>query len=843
MTSVHASRPSVDSPLLILRSPHLTLWQWVVILAFLLAMFFQMTRAALRNSVTFDEGQHISRGYVYLTAGDLRFHQIRGAHPPAMAILEAAPLLLLPNMPSPSALRGWAEADTVLFARQLLLKSPDIEKLLFAARVPVMLVAVLMAAFVFRWANDLSTASPFFRPGPVAGCVALGLCAFDPNIIAHGMIAANDLGMTAYSFMTLYWLWKSLRRPTLGRLIMTGFTLGLALTAKMPALLLLPISALVILIAGMTHHRKDYFAHVPFAWRVATCPQAPSFRAGRALRLRRLIGLVVVATIIYAVGFLTVWAIYRFEFRQLPGLPIPIPAATHVKIILESQKHLDVGHPAFLMGQVSERGWWYYFPVAFLIKTPIPTLILLFASVALSIRPRVIFNRQHWLAILPLVIFVGTYGVVAIFSSVNIGYRHLLPVLPCLFVLASQISNLKSQVGPLKLGVRYLIFGALALWYIVGTVALFPNYLTFFNELVGGPKNGYKYLVDSNLDWGQSLIELRAYIARNHLGRINLSATGYVNPAVYGIVYDPLPPMQNPQPVVHFDPKPGRYYIGAHNLQIGSPIDHDVFGWFREREPNEWIANAILVYDVPERPAGKWVAQCAAPLAPLTPEAIAEGFGRNDLRLIEFDCQTSWVYPATAPGWYIVGNDSKPLALSQQLVLEFRTSELSQGARFTVYRQNAGPDLNGISTQITAVSGDTPTPGSALRAPVSVGPLMFLGFTLDRSTVTPGQTVMLTTYWRVMQPVDRLVSLMGHLIAPDGRVIANGDGLGVPIEFWQPGDVIVQHHPLTVPRGTPPGTYLTQTGFYTLEDMQRFGVQSEGIERGDRLVLGSVEVK
>jgi len=313
---------------------------------------------------------------------------------------------------------------------------------------------------------------------------------------------------------------------------------------------------------------------------------------------------------------------------------------------------------------------------------------------------------------------------------------------------------------------------------------------------------------------------------------------------VYGIAYDPLPPMQNPQPVIHFDPKPGRYYIGAQNLQIGSPIDHDVFGWFREHTPTEWIANAILVYDVSPRPAGQWVAQCATPLAPLQPEAVTEGFGRDDLRLIEFDCRTSWVYPATAPGWYVVGDD-KSVVLPKQLTREFRTQGLSQGARFTVYRRDADPDLDGLSTQVNVVSGDAPTQGMALHAPVNVGPLVFLGFKLDRSQVAPGQVVILTTYWRVKQPMDRLTSIMAHLVAPReaDRVIANGDGLGLPIEFWQPGDVIVQRHELSVPRDTPPGPYRVQTGVYTPEDLQRFTVQSEGAISGDRLVLGAVEVK
>ena len=98
-------------------------------MALLLALFFQLTRGALRNSVTFDEGQHIARGYAYLKTGDLRFQRFQSAHPPGMAMLEAMPLLLIPDVPQLSALRGWDEHDTVLFAKQLVLKSPIIVKL------------------------------------------------------------------------------------------------------------------------------------------------------------------------------------------------------------------------------------------------------------------------------------------------------------------------------------------------------------------------------------------------------------------------------------------------------------------------------------------------------------------------------------------------------------------------------------------------------------------------------------------------------------------------------------------------------------------------------------------
>jgi hypothetical protein len=518
-------------------------------------------------------------------------------------------------------------------------------------------------------------------------------------------------------------------------------------------------------------------------------------------RLRRWLGLAIMATAIYAIAFLVMWAIYGFEIRQLPGVPIPLPAATHLTSVLKAQSHLDVGHPTFLMGEVSVKGWWYYFPVAFLVKTPIPILILLVFSAVLAIRQMATRGRKSEIGgrreagVLTLIVFVGAYVLLALFSAVEIGYRHLLPILPCLYVLAAQTSNvLQSSVS--NLNSRFVawlpsfLIALLLIWHVVGAVGVFPNYLTFFNEIIGGPQNGWKYLVDSNLDWGQSLIELRTYIAEHRLGRINLSATGFVNPAVYGIAYDPLPPMPNPQSVIHFDPKPGRYYIGAHNLQIGSPIDHDVFGWFREREPSEWIANAILVYDVPQRPAGKWVAQCAVPQAPLEPEAVMEGFGRDDLRLIYFDCQNSWVYPAGAPGWYIVGDKIQSSRLPPSLLREFRTGGLSEGARFTIYRLEAVPDFG-------------------VRENVQIGPLTFLCF-------APREA---------------------------GRVVANGDGLGVPVENWRPGDVIVQRHTLAVPSDSPPGVYQTQIGVYTLDDLSRFGIVKDGVTLGDYLSLAPVEVK
>jgi hypothetical protein len=203
---------------------------------------------------------------------------------------------------------------------------------------------------------------------------------------------------------------------------------------------------------------------------------------------------------------------------------------------------------------------------------------------------------------------------------------------------------------------------------------------------------------------------------------------------------------------------------------------------------------------------------------------VAEGFGRDDLRLIYFDCRSSWVIPARTPGWYIVGDEAQSSLLPPSLSREFRTGGLSQGARFTVYRLEALPDWS-------------------VKEQAQIGPLTFLGFALDRAQVAPGQAVTLTTYWRVTSGLGRPASIMAHLVAADGREIANGDGLGVPVENWQPGDMIAQRHRLVIPSDAPLDTYQIQTGVYTLDDLRRFGVIRDSVTLGDHLLLAPVEVK
>jgi hypothetical protein len=253
----------------------------------------------------------------------------------------------------------------------------------------------------------------------------------------------------------------------------------------------------------------------------------------------------------------------------------------------------------------------------------------------------------------------------------------------------------------------------------------------------------------------------------------------------------------------------------------------------------------------PPQPRRTWLAQCTVPVAPLSSEQIAEGFGRKDLRRVEFDCTQSWLYPTSgeSPGWVIVAGDTTPAWTASKLetLRMFSQSDRTETSEpFRLYEDDGrvtwtqgghvriAPSTMAITEAVTV---------SPIDLPVSFeGGLTLLGYTLDRSTLKPGETVHLETTWRVDSVPKQLLSLMAHVLAPDGSGVAVGDGLGVPIESWQPGDVFVQRHTLTLSKDAPPGVYWVQTGVNWLAGGKRWPAQ-DARATGDRALLIGLEVK
>src|SRR4029077_14274304 len=132
----------------------------------------------------------------------------------------------------------------------------------------------------------------------------------------------------------------------------------------------------------------------------------------------------------------------------------------------------------------STKGWWYYFPAAFALKTPLPTILLLLASLVYAAR------KARWRSALIFLVPAVVYFLICVYSGFNIGYRHLLPVLPLLFLFIGQLATVDWRPRQRWVWLSAPIF----LWLVVGSMRIFPHYLAYFNELAGGPAAGYTKL-------------------------------------------------------------------------------------------------------------------------------------------------------------------------------------------------------------------------------------------------------------------------------------------------------------------------------------------------------------
>jgi len=756
-------------------------------LILLLVFFAQAISGINALSLTYDEPIYIGVGYSDWSTGDPFWHGHIG-HPPLVNLLTAWPLLLAPDHPDPRTFPQWGSSDVLGFSRALLVQLGRLDRTTMLTRLPVVWIAVLLAALVYRWACELWRSS-------LSGMIALLLLTFDPTVLAHGRLNSTDMGLAAFGFLAAYALARYLRAPDWKWRIGVGLAIGLPFSSKASGPYFVGIAGVLLFVWALMAWRdkKNWFLGV----------------VGTGL-----------LWIMLALGVL--WAAYLFEYAPLQPGGLPIPAASHWKGLPYINDYMQSGQTTYFLEKLYDQNHpWAYFFMAFLVKTPVPSLLFFMAAISVIARQ---IARGKNVRLLPdllvlLVVPVG-YFVMAVLSALQIGQRHLLPVYPFLFVLCGGLAR-RQLWARLSQRTRMLAMGGvgvLLLWLAVGTLSIHPYELSYFNELAGGPDQGHHILSDSSVDWGQALKAAKAYIEEHQITHPYLAAFSSLDPALYGIDFEPLPPTLD-APIVlprQFNPPPGTYLISAvpfHGLWL---LDPDTYSWFRQREPDTTIGHAIFVYNVeapPTEPA--WIAQCALPVPVLSKEQVIVGFGLADARIVAFDCTQSWLYPVNSNGWYVLPGDGAPASWTEKhlqatdLVYVQQEHWMHPAAR--IYRQS-GRDQTLSANSLTVIEVD--------------GPLEFLGYELDALRIRPGQSVELSTSWRVRDVPGRPLSLLAHLLGPDGSVVAVGDGLGFPIEQWQPGDVIVQRHSLAVPVDARPGTYTVITGAYWLDTMERWTLKT-----------------
>jgi 4-amino-4-deoxy-L-arabinose transferase-like glycosyltransferase len=564
-----------------------------------LLFFFLALNSMVGDSPTMDEQNHLARGLAFLGTGDPR---LSVEHPPLVNSLSALLLLFLADVRLPTDHDSWQQPEGwYVFAEQLLwVYNQDVDRMIFLARLPIVWLTLALALLVYCFARRL-------WHGRGAALLAFYLVLFDPNVMAHGRYTTTDVGGALFILLAFFLLWQ-LWQPGGGRwgvLPAAGVAIGLAAGSKLSALAFVPIWVVLALLPlyGERIARTN--------WR------QPVASAGRRLLQLALAGLIALPVLWLIFGL--EWGPLAFrssELAFLHGRAGPMPTFwSGVEQITLLSRHGRMA--AFLLGRFSEDGFPAYFPVAFAVKTPLPTLLLLAAAVFLLLR-----RREGRGGALFLLVAAVLFFLLSLQSALNIGYRHLMPLLPLLFVLVAGVAGGKWQGaggtehrgtehgGKGNEGARVYALG-LAPWVAVAlllfsTLWTHPHYLSYFNVLAGGPANGYRVLTDSNIDWGQDLFRLQAWLAENEIERPKLSWFGTADPAYYGLDYDPLPGLPRHFELwwnVPFDtaaPEPGLYAISASNLWE-LPLREEektVFAWFRAREPDYRVGYSILIYEV-----------------------------------------------------------------------------------------------------------------------------------------------------------------------------------------------------------------------------------------------------
>ncbi len=556
----------------------------------LIVLALQLALSARRESQTWDEACHIFAGYNYWKNGNFGDNP---EHPPLVKLLATLPLLRLPlNVPPHPGVFS-KEADFITATE--FVYSNDASAILFRTRMAAALLTLLLGLLVFVVAKEMF--------GPILAFIALTLLVFEPNILAHGAVVTTDVGMSLFLLATVYMFYRYAKKPTTGRLLLTGLAAGLGLATKHSAILIFP--ALFVLAA----------CEVALGSNDAAPSQTSEPRTKQALRL---LGALAVIGVIAVV---VLWSFYGFHFHPKAGVDASARLAEYAgrlknpvqakMIVTAGRWHLlpqaylyglaDVGFTAefshtYLLGTVYPHGRWPYFPLAFAIKTTLGLLIL-FALLPLSLaRSRI----QCWRELLFLIVPAAVYFGVAMGSGMNIGVRHILPVYPFLMILAAW--------GAWRLIQRqrrwaYVVV-LLLVWNAMSSLRTFPVYLAYSNELWGGPSQTYKYLSDSNADWGQQLWATKKYLDGRHVKDCWFAyfAEVVVDPAYYGVPCKPLTTIASVwlQPTINVPASiDGPVLISAGVLsgyEFG-PGELNPYDQFQHIQPTAVIEDGLFVFD------------------------------------------------------------------------------------------------------------------------------------------------------------------------------------------------------------------------------------------------------
>lgn len=510
---------------------------------FLILSFILVVSAlnANNDSAIFDETAHIPAGYSYVAERDMRLNP---EHPPLLKDLPG--LMLLPmNLNFDTTKSFWTTDVNGQWdaGRNLLWQAGnDADKIIFWSRIPFVILSLLLGLFIFKWAKELA--------GVSAGLFALALYAFDPNILGHNHFVTTDLGIAAFMVFSFYYFLKFVKKPSWKNVFVGGIFLGLMQLVKFSSITLFPVFGLIILVYPLVKIDRTEKSDWKF----------------KLKKLGEYLGKGIAAL---AVSLALVWGVYFVNIYKMPAEKLSetieyyFPAEDNSKkarMVNKISNHLnenilarplseyflgmamvfkrlDGGNSAYFMQEVSSTAFPAYFPIVFAIKEPLVNLFFMLLAVtiafsrgAVSVTRKLSYHLnqnaepdqkdwsvasfiRHNISVIGLFSFIFLYAYISITGNLNIGLRHLFPILPFAYILTAKVLfDFLKRINIQTKKIWGLAFTILLLFLVSETIAVYPAYMSYFNPIAGGPRNGFRYATDSNADWGQDLKRLKNWV-------------------------------------------------------------------------------------------------------------------------------------------------------------------------------------------------------------------------------------------------------------------------------------------------------------------------------------------
>lgn len=579
---------------------------------FLLVVMFSLAFLSMKDdALTFDELAHIPAGYSYVTQQDYR---VNPEHPPLAKDLAALPLLFQDlNFPTDSqnwlqdagAPPWWVQFD--LGTEFLYRSGNDPQNIIIWSRTMMIFLLLALGWLLFSWTRKLAGNGP--------ALLALFLFSFSPTLLAHGRLVTTDVAAAFGALLAMYFWVQFLKEPSKKNVTLAGVAFGVAMLLKFSLFLLVPVFGLLTLTA-------------PFLTQFSL--KSLGTYLGKAT-IAGLIGVVLVIYPVYAwhtanypaerqlrdtIADLSPSEILPHEavVIEMTKQPLLRPLAQYLRGVGMALQRSSFGNTTYFQGQVSADAFPLYFPTLYLLKVPIASHILLLIGgigmLGILLRKRLIpFFKDH-IDIVAILLFIFIYKLSALTGNLNIGLRHLLPLFPLVFLLTAwgwnqllgsngRFSEPSAVSVKNRTGLKIALSGTLAvllLWYAVSSLLAFPNYISYYNELAGGTKEGYKVAVDSNYDWGQDFTRLVEYVQENDIKQLHLDYFGGESPAYWlGPRYIPLDRNNLPSE--------GWVAISLNQLMGGTAepapgFDQETgyYDFFENKEPTARIGTSIFLY-------------------------------------------------------------------------------------------------------------------------------------------------------------------------------------------------------------------------------------------------------